>query len=92
MLLSILLVALDQTILAPALPVIASKFNALEQISWIASAYFLTQTAFLLLYGQILTLFDQRWTYVVGIIIFEVGSLLCGAAPNVNVLIFARAL
>ncbi|GAA6021533.1 hypothetical protein JCM11491_006474 [Sporobolomyces phaffii] len=91
MLLSVLLVALDQTILAPALPVIASKFNALEQLSWIASAYFLTQTAFLLLYGQILTLFDRRWTYIVAIVIFEIGSLLCGAAPNVNVLIFARA-
>lgn len=43
MLLSVFLIALDQTILAPALPVIASKFNALEQIAWIASAYFLTQ-------------------------------------------------
>ncbi|GAA5983322.1 hypothetical protein JCM5350_003071 [Sporobolomyces pararoseus] len=92
MLLSILLVALDQTILAPALPVIASKFNALDQISWIASAYFLTQTAFLLLYGQILTLFDRRLTYILAIIIFEVGSLLCAVAVNVKMLIFARAL
>ena len=92
MLLSVLLIALDQTILAPALPIIASKFNALDQISWIASAYFLTQTAFLLMYGQILTLFDRRWTYIVAVVIFEIGSLLCGAAPNVDVLIFARAL
>lgn len=46
MLLSVFLIALDQTILAPALPVIASKFNALEQIAWIASAYFLTQVCF----------------------------------------------
>lgn len=53
-------VALDQTILAPALPVIASRFNALEQIAWIASAYFLTQCAFLLLYGQALTVFDRK--------------------------------
>lgn len=49
------------------------------------------QTAFLLLYGQILTLFDRRWTFIAAIAIFEIGSLLCGAAPNVNVLIFARA-
>lgn len=91
-LLAVFLIALDQTILAPALPVIASKFNALEQLSWIASAYFLTQTAFLLLYGQILTLFDRRWTFIAAITVFEIGSLLCGAAPNVNVLIFARAL
>lgn len=91
MLLSILLVALDQTILAPALPVIASKFEALDQISWIASAYFLTQIAFLLLYGQVLTMFDRRLTYIFAIVVFEIGSLLCGVAPNVNVLIFARA-
>lgn len=44
MLLAVFLIALDQTILSPALPVIASKFNALEQIAWIASAYFLTQS------------------------------------------------
>ncbi|BGP21155.1 hypothetical protein JCM10295v2_000026 [Rhodotorula toruloides] len=91
MLLSILLVALDQTILAPALPVIASKFQALDQIAWIASAYFLTQTAFLLLYGQILTLFDRKWTFLFAIFIFELGSLVCAVAKNVDVLIFGRA-
>ncbi|BGP04230.1 hypothetical protein JCM10049v2_000028 [Rhodotorula toruloides] len=91
MLLSILLVALDQTILAPALPVIASKFQALDQIAWIASAYFLTQTAFLLLYGQILTLFDRKWTFLFAILIFELGSLVCAVAKNVDVLIFGRA-
>ncbi|KDE06930.1 hypothetical protein MVLG_02817 [Microbotryum lychnidis-dioicae p1A1 Lamole] len=91
MLMSVWLIALDQTILAPALPVIASKFNALDQIAWIASAYFLTQTAFLLLWGQILTLFDRKWSFLVGISLFEIGSLVCAVAPTVNVLIFGRA-
>ncbi|SCZ91295.1 BZ3500_MvSof-1268-A1-R1_Chr1-2g01314 [Microbotryum saponariae] len=91
MLMSVWLIALDQTILAPALPVIASKFNALDQIAWIASAYFLTQTAFLLLWGQLLTLFDRKWSFLVGIALFEIGSLLCAVAPTVNVLIFGRA-
>ncbi|CAE6398889.1 unnamed protein product [Rhizoctonia solani] len=50
MLLSILLVALDQTIVATALPKIASHFDALSQVSWIVSGYFLTQAG-LLLYG-----------------------------------------
>lgn len=85
------LIALDQTILAPALPVIASRFNALSELSWIASAYFLTQCAFLLLYGQILTLFDRRMTFMCAIVTFEVGSIICAAAPTVNVLIFGRA-
>ncbi|KAK9893727.1 MFS general substrate transporter [Cystobasidium minutum MCA 4210] len=91
MLLSVFLIALDQTILAPALPVIASKFNALEQIAWIASAYFLTQTALLLLYGQALTVFDRKWTYLSAIILFEIGSLICAVATNVDILIFGRA-
>ncbi|GAA5880175.1 hypothetical protein JCM8547_006579 [Rhodosporidiobolus lusitaniae] len=91
MLMSIFLVALDQTILAPALPVIASKFQALEQIAWIASAYFLTQCAFLLLYGQILTMFDRKWTFLVAILLFEIGSIICAVAKNVDILIFGRA-
>ncbi|SCV67930.1 BQ2448_51 [Microbotryum intermedium] len=91
MLMSVWLIALDQTILAPALPVIASKFNALDQIAWIASGYFLTQTAFLLLWGQLLTLFDRKWCFLTGIALFEIGSLLCAVAPTVDVLIFGRA-
>ncbi|GAA5916994.1 hypothetical protein JCM8208_003424 [Rhodotorula glutinis] len=91
MLLSVFLIALDQTILAPAIPVIASKFDALDQIGWIVSAYFLTQTAFLLLYGQILTLADRKWTYLAAIVIFELGSLICAVAHSVEVLIFGRA-
>lgn len=107
---SVWLIALDQTILAPALPVIASQvgrgkpspnqlslialssqYNALDQLAWIASAYFLTQTAFLLLYGQVLTVFDRKWTFIFAIAAFEVGSIICAAAPTVNVLIFGRA-
>ncbi|GAA5974356.1 hypothetical protein JCM11641_005232 [Rhodosporidiobolus odoratus] len=91
MLLSVFLIALDQTILAPALPVIASKFSALDELAWIASAYFLTQCAFLLLYGQVLTIFDRKWTFLVAIFLFELGSLICGVAQDVNVLIFGRA-
>lgn len=49
-----------------------------------SSAYFLTQTALLLLYGQALTVFDRKWTFLFAIFVFEIGSLLCGVAPNVN--------
>lgn len=65
---------LDQTILAPAIPVIASQFQALDQLAWIASAYFLTQAALLLLYGQILSVFDGKIVYIMAISIFEVGK------------------
>ncbi|KAG8897414.1 hypothetical protein FRC01_011350, partial [Tulasnella sp. 417] len=91
MLLSIFLVALDQTIVATAIPRIASEFNALEQVTWIASAYFLTQAGLMLTYGQILRVAPTKWVYLTAVAIFEIGSAICGAAPNINVLIFGRA-
>jgi MFS family permease len=91
MLLSIFLVALDQTITATAIPRIASDFNSLDSITWIASGYFLTQAGFLLLYGQLLIIAPTKWVYITAITIFELGSLICGVSPNVNVLIFGRA-
>ncbi|KAH7333563.1 ABC transporter [Rhizoctonia solani] len=91
MLLSILLVALDQTIVATALPKIASHFDALSQVSWIVSGYFLTQAGLLLLYGQLLIVAPTKWIYVVAVLIFEIGSLFCAVAPSAEFLIFGRA-
>ncbi|KAG8923237.1 hypothetical protein FRC02_011279 [Tulasnella sp. 418] len=91
MIMSIFLVALDQTIVATAIPVIASQFNALEEVTWIASAYFLTQAGFILTYGQLLSAVSTKWVYLVAVILFEIGSLICGVAPNMKVLIFGRA-
>ncbi|KAG8894654.1 hypothetical protein FRC00_008630 [Tulasnella sp. 408] len=88
---AIFLVALDQTIVATAIPRIASGFNALEQVTWIASAYFLTQAGLMLTYGQILRVAPTKWVYLAAVALFEIGSAICGAAPNINVLIFGRA-
>ncbi|KAG8850141.1 hypothetical protein FRB96_000516 [Tulasnella sp. 330] len=92
MMLSIFLVTLDQTILATAIPKISSDFDALEQQTWIASAYFLTQSGFILTYGQLLAVANTKWIYLIAVSIFEIGSIICGAAPGMNVLIFGRAL
>ncbi|KAL7411362.1 ABC transporter [Mrakia frigida] len=91
MLLSVFLIALDQTIVATALPVIASEFQALDQITWIISAYFLTQAPLILVYGQVLTIFPTRWVFGVAIFLFEIGSIICGASLSSEVLIFGRA-
>lgn len=88
---SILLVALDQTIVATALPKLASEFQALDQLTWVVSAYFLTQAGLMLTFGQILTIASNKWVYLVCIVLFELGSLICGVAPSMNVLIFGRA-
>ncbi|KAG8957505.1 hypothetical protein FRC00_003865, partial [Tulasnella sp. 408] len=92
MMLSALLVALDQTIVATAIPRIASEFNALDEVTWIASAYFLTQCGLTLTYGKLLSAVTTKWVYLFAVIIFEVGSAICGAAPNVEALIVGRAI
>ncbi|QRW26487.1 major facilitator superfamily transporter [Rhizoctonia solani] len=87
----LVLVALDQTIVATALPKIASHFDALSQVSWIVSGYFLTQAGLLLLYGQLLIVASTKWIYVAAVLIFEIGSLFCAVAPSAEFLIFGRA-
>ncbi|KAJ3513191.1 hypothetical protein NLJ89_g3086 [Agrocybe chaxingu] len=85
------LVALDQTIISTALPTIASHFQAVSDLTWIASAYFLPQAALMLFYGKLLSLVAAKSVFLFSIGIFEVGSLLCAVAPSVSVLIFGRA-
>ncbi|CAE6445460.1 unnamed protein product [Rhizoctonia solani] len=91
MLMSILLIALDQTIVATALPIIASKFDAFDQVTWIASGYFLTQAGLMLTYGQLLSIASTKWVYLAAVVLFEIGSLFCAVAPNMEFLIFGRA-
>ncbi|GAA6004221.1 hypothetical protein JCM10207_002489 [Rhodosporidiobolus poonsookiae] len=92
MLLSILLVALDQTILATALPRIASDFNSFDKQGWISSAFILTQTAFILIFGQLLRIYPAKWSLLGSITIFEVGSVICGTANGPMQLIWGRAI
>ncbi|KAJ7168875.1 ABC transporter [Mycena filopes] len=91
MLLSLLLIALDQTILSTALPRIASDFNSFSLQGWVASAFVLTQTIFLLFYGQVLRIFPAKWILISAITIFETGSIVCALAQNVDMLIAGRA-
>ncbi|GAA6023817.1 hypothetical protein JCM11491_000557 [Sporobolomyces phaffii] len=95
MLLSLLLVALDQTILATAsplaLPRIASDFDAFDLQGWVSSAFILTQTSFILLFGQVLRIWPAKWALLGNIFVFEVGSAVCASAQNVYALIVGRA-
>nr|GAT60406.1 major facilitator superfamily protein [Mycena chlorophos] len=103
MLLSILLIALDQTILATALPRIASTilatalpriasdFGAFSLQGWVSSSFVLAQTVFVPFFGQNIRLFPAKWILVYGIVTFEVGSLVCGVAHGANQLIAGRA-
>ncbi|EKM48458.1 uncharacterized protein PHACADRAFT_266351, partial [Phanerochaete carnosa HHB-10118-sp] len=91
LLLSVLLVNLDQTIVATALPRIVSVFNALDLATWVAAAYFLTEAGLMLCVGQLINTIPIKTVYITSIVVFETGSVLCGAAPSMRVLIFGRA-
>ncbi|PBK59731.1 ABC transporter [Armillaria solidipes] len=86
-----LLISLDQTIISTALPTIASHFQAVSDLSWIASAYFLPQAGLMLFFGRILSISSPKIVCLAVIAIFEIGSLFCAVAPSVNFLIFGRA-
>ncbi|KAJ3102662.1 hypothetical protein HDU97_000359 [Phlyctochytrium planicorne] len=88
---AVFLAALDQTIVAVALPVIADEFKSLDQIAWIGTAYFISATSFIPSYGQLADIFGRKPVFLGSILIFEIGSALCGAATSMNFLIAARA-
>ncbi|KAI9328116.1 major facilitator superfamily domain-containing protein, partial [Zopfochytrium polystomum] len=89
---AVFLASLDQTIVAVALQAIASEFAAQDQVAWVATAYFLTATAFIPSYGQLADIFGRKPTFLFAIVIFEVGSALCGAANSMPMLIIARGI
>ncbi|OZJ02779.1 hypothetical protein BZG36_03484 [Bifiguratus adelaidae] len=91
LILGLFLAALDQTIVSATLPVIASQFNALNQISWIGTSYLLTNTAFQPLFGRFSDIFGRKPTFLAAITIFLIGSVLCGASQNIIMLIVFRA-
>ncbi|KAK4042392.1 major facilitator superfamily domain-containing protein [Parachaetomium inaequale] len=90
--LAIFLVALDQTIIAPALGAITGEFASVKDIGWYGAAYLLTTTALQPAYGSIYRMFSVKWTYLAAVFIFEVGSLVCAVAPSSNAFIVGRAI
>jgi EmrB/QacA subfamily drug resistance transporter len=86
-----LLAALDQTIVAPAIPAMGAALGGFDYISWIVSAYFLTSTATTPLYGKIADIRGRRPTLYTALAIFVAGSVVCALAPQMWVLILGRA-
>ena len=88
----VLLGALDQSIVGTALPRIVSELGGLDKLAWVVTAYLLTATAATPLWGKISDLYGRRAIFQTAIIIFLVGSALCGLAQNLPQLIAFRAL
>ena len=86
------LAALDQSILGTALPRIVSDLGGLDHLSWVVTAYLLTSTAVTPLWGKISDLYGRRLIFQTAIIIFLIGSALCGLAQDMPQLIAFRAI
>ena len=86
------LAALDQTVVATALPTIAGELGDLEKLSWVVTSYLLTSTATTPLYGKLSDLYGRRPLYQAAIAIFLVGSVLSGLAQDMPQLIASRAI
>lgn len=89
---ALLLVALDQTIIATALGAIVKEFNSYSSLGFVVTAYMLTTTVSVPLAGKLSDMYGRRPFLIAGVAIFTIGSLLSGIAPNIEWLIAWRAL
>ncbi|MFJ8104986.1 DHA2 family efflux MFS transporter permease subunit [Streptomyces sp. NPDC096132] len=92
LLLGMLLAALDQTIVSTALPTIVSELGGLEHLSWVVTAYLLASTAATPLWGKLGDQYGRKRLFQIAIVLFLIGSALCGMAQNMPQLIAFRAL
>ncbi|MFD4633824.1 DHA2 family efflux MFS transporter permease subunit [Streptomyces sp. NPDC058284] len=92
LLLGMLLAALDQTIVSTALPTIVSELGGMDHLSWVVTAYMLAATAATPLWGKLGDQYGRKKLFQTAIVLFLVGSALCGMAQNMPQLIGFRAL
>ena len=92
LMLALTLASLDQNIVSTALPRIVSDLGGLAHLSWVVTAFMVTSTISTPLYGKLSDMYGRRKLYFVAIIIFLIGSVLCGMADSMGELICFRAL
>jgi EmrB/QacA subfamily drug resistance transporter len=90
LMLAVLLAALDGTIVATALPTITAELGGLDQLSWVVTGYLLASTISTPLYGKLGDLYGRKRVFQAAIVIFLVGSALCGQAQGMGELIAFR--
>ncbi|KKK23522.1 hypothetical protein P175DRAFT_0499634 [Aspergillus ochraceoroseus IBT 24754] len=89
--LSVFCMALDNTIIATAIPRITDQFHALDDVGWYGAAYLLTTSSLQLIFGKLYSFYSIKWIYLTALFIFELGSFVCGITPNSTGLILGRA-
>src|SRR3954471_18906521 len=90
--LAMFLSALEQTIVAPALPTIGRTLGDVDNLSWVVTAYLLANVVATPLFGKLSDIHGRRRMVLIAIVIFIAGSVACALAPNMPLLIAARAL
>lgn len=90
--LAMFLSALEQTIVAPALPTIGRSLGDVENLSWVVTAYLLSTTLATTLFGKLSDIYGRRALMLISVSVFVVGSVACALAPTVWALVAARAL
>ncbi|OOQ89032.1 MFS transporter [Penicillium brasilianum] len=88
---STFLFALDNTIVADVQSPIVETFGEVDKLSWLGVAFVLSGSATILTWGKLYGIFSVKWLYLSSLLLFEIGSAICGAALNMNMLIVGRA-
>jgi EmrB/QacA subfamily drug resistance transporter len=92
LMLSMLLAALDQTIVSTALPQIASDLHGLSKLSWVATSYLITSAIVTPIFGKLGDLYGRKKLFLLAITIFLIGSALCGLSQSINQLVIFRGI
>src|SRR5712692_3802950 len=92
LMLTMFLAALDQTIVATALPTIGRQFQDVSNLSWVITAYLLASTAVAPVFGTLSDIYGRRAMIIVALSLFIAGSVMCAVAPSMPVLILGRGL
>lgn len=85
-------IAIDNTIIATAIPRITDEFKSLGDVGWYGSAYLLFVSGFQLFFGRLYSFMSMKWLFIACVCIFEIGSLISAVAPSSAVLIAGRAI
>src|SRR5881397_2371026 len=91
LLLAMFVSALDQMVVGPAMPRIIAELNGFERYAWVTTAYMLTSTLGVPVFGKLSDIYGRKYFYIAGVLLFLVGSWLCGTAQDMNQLIGFRA-
>jgi EmrB/QacA subfamily drug resistance transporter len=92
LMLTLLLEALDQTIVGTALPKIIGSLNGFDRYTWVVTAYLLASTTLIPVIGKVSDLFGRKWFLLAGVVVFLAGSVLSGASQTMTQLILFRGL